>query len=261
MQSFLANNWLSIVSILIGVVVAYFFYRLQKRDSASASVERKKHAHFELLDVIESYLINKQELTKSVIINLIAAAERYHSVQLSPACTPISLLQDVALRLQRSRHLDIPQKSEYSVSIDRLIQDETRDHRPSKWESVKADSMDLINHVVALVPTEHQPDVREKLGTLGAIGALTRERGEVIDRMESTSAKFSAISALTAGLAAALVASSVGTKLLSDMNESANLLVDKLAPIAAVALAVMVLLSFTLIVIRIRTRKSKTPES
>lgn len=261
MQDFLSNNWLSIVSILIGVVVAYFFYRLQKRDSASASVERKKHAHFELLDVIESYLINKQELTESVIINLIFAAERYHSVELRPGCSPISLLQDVALRLQRSRHLDIPQKSEYSVSIDRLIQDETRNHRPMTWESMTADSLAVIEQVIALVPIDHQLEVREKLGTLAAMGALTKKHGEVIDKIDSTGAKVSAISALTAGLAAALVASNIGTKLLSDMNESADLLVGKLMPTVVAVLGVMILMSFALILTRTWKRKSENPDS
>ncbi|WP_346399793.1 hypothetical protein [Pseudomonas syringae] len=261
MQDFLANNWLSIVSILIGVVVAYFFYRLQKRDSASASVERKKHAHFELLDVIESYLINKQELTKNVIINLISAAERYHSVDLRLGCTPISLLQDVALRLQRSRHLDIPQKSEYSVSIDRLIQDETRNNRPATWESMTVDTLAVIEQVIALVPTDHQLDVREKLGTLAAMGALTKKHGDVIDKIDSTGAKLSALSALTAGLAAALVTSSVGTKLLSEMNESTDPLVGKLVPIVVVALGVMVLMSIALILARIRKRNSEKHES
>ena len=114
MQTFLENNWLSIVSILIGILVAYVFYRLQKKDSASASAERKKRATAELLDVVESYIINKQRISEHVINNLIHASERDHQVALRPDCTSVSLLQDVALRLQRSRHLDIPQKSEYS---------------------------------------------------------------------------------------------------------------------------------------------------
>ena len=118
MQLFLETNWLSIVSIVIGIVVAYFFYRLQKKDAASASLERKKHATAELLDVVESYIINKQRLSEQVIENLIHASERDHSVALRPVCTGVSLLQDVALRLQRSRHLDIPQKSEYSEKIE-----------------------------------------------------------------------------------------------------------------------------------------------
>lgn len=103
MQQFLENNWLSILSIVIGIVVAYIFYRLQKNDTASASAERKKHATAELLDVVESYIINKQRLSELVIENLIHASERDHSVALRPACTAVSLLQDVALRLQRSR--------------------------------------------------------------------------------------------------------------------------------------------------------------
>lgn len=75
---------------------------------------RKKHARTELLYVIETYIINKQHLTESVIDNLTHASERDYSVVLQPGCTAVSLLPDVGLRLQVSRHLDIPQKSEYS---------------------------------------------------------------------------------------------------------------------------------------------------
>ncbi|WP_124136016.1 hypothetical protein [Pseudomonas aeruginosa] len=100
MSDFFTANWLSIASILIGVLVAYVFYRLQRKDSASAASERTKHATADLLDVVESYVINKQELSRKLIDNLIEASERLHAVSLTPTCTPITLLQDVALRLQ-----------------------------------------------------------------------------------------------------------------------------------------------------------------
>jgi hypothetical protein len=129
------------------------------------------------------------------------------------------------------------------------------------WESVAADSLVVIEQVIALVPTERQLEVREKLGTLAEMGALTKKHGEVMDKIDTTGAKVSAISALTAGVAASLAASSIGTKLLSDMNESADILVGKLMPTVAALLGVMVLISFALILTRIRKRKSEKSES
>ncbi|KII32617.1 hypothetical protein NL64_10880 [Pseudomonas fluorescens] len=213
MLEFLINNWLSIVSILIGLLVAYVSYRVQKKDSVSASVERKKHAHSELLDVIESYLINKQQLSESVIENLIYAAERAHFVALRPECTTISLLQDVALRLQRSRHLDIPQKSEYSVAIDSLIRDVRASSQPLTWEKMKDESSGIITEVVGLVPEDRRMDVEDKLLTLGAIGTLAKSFGEVT-MIEDRSTRLTWFTAAVSGVAATLAASSVGTKLL-----------------------------------------------
>lgn len=260
MQEFFNNNWLSMISILIGIAVAYVFYRLQKKDSASVSAERKKHAHAELLDVVESYIINKQELSESVIDNLIHASERYHSVVLRPLCTAISLLQDVALRLQRSRHLDIPQKSEYSVKIDALIREVKARARPVMWEDLTAEGLATINEVVSMVPEVNRENVRKKLEVLGAVGALAENHGEISYKFDTTSAKLSMVSAATTGLAASLVVSDLGAKLFRGVDVSTDLLAGKTTPIF-VALLLMVITSFILVTVRKRQRKSSRRKS
>jgi len=255
MQDFLTNNWLTILSTLIGMAVAYVFYRLQKKDSASASAERKKHANAELLDVIESYIINKQELTESVIDNLIHASERHHSVVLRPLCTAISLLQDVALRLQRSRHLDIPQKSEYSVKIDALITEARARAQPLTWEELSAESQETINEVVELVPEDRRIDVRSKLEYLGAMGVLTSNHGELLGKLDSKGSKLSLVSAVTAGLAASLLASRVGTNLLLDVNEKTGFLFERLMPVFTAAMTLVIVGgAVILLVITLRAR-------
>ncbi len=112
---------LSVVSIVIGAIVGYVFYRLQKRDVASAEVERIKQARAEILDILENNIINKQKISEEAIHNLLAASEREHNISLRNLCTPVTLLQDVALRLHRSRHLDIAQKTEYATYIGETI--------------------------------------------------------------------------------------------------------------------------------------------
>ena len=107
MWTTITNYWveilLTVTSIIVGFLVGYAFYRLQKRDVASARVERVKRAKEELLDIIESQIINKQQFAEELIHNLIVASEREHQVGLKDFCTPVTLLQDVALRLQKSR--------------------------------------------------------------------------------------------------------------------------------------------------------------
>ncbi len=125
MWEFLGQYWveilLSLISIIVGWVVGYAFYRLQKKDVASAETERLKQAQKELVDIIESHIISKQNITDESIRHLLVASEREYQVNLKSVCTPISLLQDVALRLQKSRHLDTEQKGEYAVQIDESI--------------------------------------------------------------------------------------------------------------------------------------------
>lgn len=241
-QDFLGSNWLSIFSILFGVIVAYVFYRLQKKDAASASAERKKHANAELIDVIESYIINKQEISRSVINNLTFASERYHLVSLRPDCTAITLLQDVALRLQRSRHLDIPQKTEYSVKIDSLIRDVEAEMSPLTWESMAADAQAVINEVVALVPEGNRKDVEEKLGNLASISVLVKKHGELL-KLASSNSKLSSLTAGLAGVTAALSASIIGAKLSSEFDgQQFFVVVNPVMPIVWISVVAVVLI-------------------
>jgi len=239
MQQFLESNWLSILSIVIGIVVAYIFYRLQKKDAASASAERKKHATYELLDVVESYIINKQRLSEHVIENLIHASERDHSVALRPTCTAISLLQDVALRLQRSRHLDIPQKSEYSEKIEELIR-ETREHRePTRLNELNTDARKILDSLASIVERKSELSLKnEKSKELTMIMATT-----------------------LLGVSTALATSLIGSKIFDSVTTSPiTSIFSKLFPLMGALLAVVVALQVTVTALRIRRRDSKNSD-
>jgi len=138
MWTIITSYWveilLSVVSIIFGFLFGYLFYRLQKRDVASARAERVKRAREELLDLIESYIINKQTVSEQWIHNLLAASEREYQVSLGDISSPTTLLQDVALRLQKSRHLDIVQKGEYAAQIEHTITaiEEVREEVPEE---------------------------------------------------------------------------------------------------------------------------------
>ncbi len=260
MSDFFGANWLSIASILIGVLVAYVFYRLQRKDSASAASERTKHATADLLDVVESYIINKQELSRKLIENLIEASERLHAVSLKPACTPITLLQDVALRLQRSRHLDIPQKTDYSIKIDELIVEVKAQLEPLTWERMKADSSEIIAEVLEVVPEEHRPVVEKNLEVLGMIGEIARNEGSLISYQEESN-RFDWISIAStamAGIAAALTASSIGTKFLLDRADIFSPAVSGLSGVLSIALIVVLSVLLGIFALRqyARSRKS-----
>jgi hypothetical protein len=218
MIDFFTNNWISIASIFIGFGVSYVFYRLQQKDSVSASSERTKHATVELLDVIESYIINKQDLSRALIDNLIQASERSHTVLLRPSCTPVSLLQDVALRLQRSRHLDIPQKTEYSVKISALITQVKQQLEPLTWEKMKSDSAQLIAGVLDVVPEEHKEQVEKNLHILSMIGEIAKNDGVLVS-MTQSEGRSSWVSVATVGIAAALAVSVVTSRVLFGASE------------------------------------------
>lgn len=252
MQQFLENNWLSILSILIGIVVAYVFYRLQKKDSASASAERKKHATTELLDVIESYIINKQRLSEHVIDNLIHASERDHIVALRPNCTAVSLLQDVALRLQRSRHLDIPQKSEYSEKIEQLIR-EIREHRePLRLEDLDEELSAKLLELQHFLPVEKKTEAQR---VLSAVASLVQKQQDMAVRIEETKERMMAVTTSLLGVTAAVATTLIGSRVFDSVSGSpVTSIVIRIFPILGITLAVVVGIQALTTAIRIKRR-------
>ena len=78
-------------------------------------------AYEELMNIIEEHIISKKEISSESIQDLIFACERELHVDLREFCNPISLLQDVNLRICKSRYLDDIQKQESTEHIKRLI--------------------------------------------------------------------------------------------------------------------------------------------
>jgi hypothetical protein len=252
MQQFLESNWLSILSILIGIVVAYVFYRLQKKDSASASAERKKHATTELLDVIESYIINKQRLSEHVIDNLIHASERDHLVALRPGCTAVSLLQDVALRLQRSRHLDIPQKSEYSEKIEQLIR-EIREHRePLRLEDLDNELSAKLLELQHFLPAEKKAEAQQ---VLSAVASLVQKQRDIAARIEETRERMMGVTTALLGVTAAVATTLIGSRVFDSVSGSpVTSIVNKIFPTLGILLAVVIGMQALTTAVRIMRR-------
>lgn len=252
MQQFLASNWLSILSIFIGIVVAYIFYRLQKKDSASASMERKKHARAELLDVIESYIINKQYLSESVIDNLTHASERDRLVVLRPGCTAVSLLQDVGLRLQRSRHLDIPQKSEYSEKIEKLISEIRQNRNLIRTTELQDELSTKLLELQQLIPAENREEAQQ---VLSAVASLVQQQKELAIRMEERKERMMVSTTALFGVTAAAATALIGTRVFENVAGSpVTLIASKMFPILGTTLAVVVAMQALVTTIRIKRR-------
>lgn len=258
MQQFFENNWLSILSIFIGVLVSYIFYRLQKKDGDSATLERKKHAISELLDVVESYIINKQCVSEHLIENLVHASERDHKVTLQTSCTPTSLLQDVALRLQRSRHLDIPQKSEYSEKIEELIK-EIRDHQDSNYlrNRMSLDVGDTFFNFEALILPDRRDEARRIFLELEKSHETRREL-EVAVRTGQNTGRMLAITIILVGLMAALATTFIGSRFFIPANSMTYQSAKSMLTIGLL-LATMVAMQVLLPLLRIKRRRRKLP--
>jgi hypothetical protein len=252
MQTFIEANWLTLLSIVIGALVAFVFYRLQEKDFASASQERKKRAKSELLDMVESYIINKQELSEHAVENLIVASERDHVVSLRGRCSSVSLLQDVALRLQRSRHLDIAQKSEYSSKIEELIREIQEEAKTSASDQFSKEFRQNLSAIESLIPHERREEARKPVD---ALSLLIVRRRDLTAKKSDDNSLFPITGALVAGIASILATSSIGSKFFADgLTPIGSTVFTELFPFLGIALLVLLAIPLLLIAFRIHSR-------
>lgn len=122
--NFIYSNWQGIIiALAIGLLFFILSNYFLRKYIASAEKERLKQAKNALLDVLDSLIINKQDLYINKINNLLKAIDREHSVVLSEIVSPQSLLQDLELRFEKSHHLDHTQKEEYCNQIENQIKE------------------------------------------------------------------------------------------------------------------------------------------
>ena len=121
--TFLYSNWQSII---VALGIGFLFFILStygiKKYVSSAERERLKQAKNSMLDILESRIINKQNIPMDKINSLLTAIDREHSVDLTGVVSPSSLLEDLELRFEMSHHLDSSQKEEYCKKIEERIE-------------------------------------------------------------------------------------------------------------------------------------------
>lgn len=208
-MSFLHDNWLQILlfglSIVIGLAITYTFYRLQRRQTVSAEAERKKQAKEELMEVVESYFINKQILSEEALDSLIAATEREYQVDLGPTCSPIAVLQDVNLSLQRSRHLDVSQKSSYVAQIEELLSRITTEHKQMRFYSRRP--VLLLKEIESAIQDDKKDSALKGIETLKRTLVFYLDRSPTSDNFPTEFLRAALVGILTSGLAFALFSS------------------------------------------------------
>ena len=76
--------------------------------------ERIEKAKDMMIDLVEGMIVNQEDITNVKLRKLFGAIEREVNVAIDSAYDLERLFEDVALRFQRSKHLDTQQKNDYS---------------------------------------------------------------------------------------------------------------------------------------------------
>ncbi len=158
MRDFLGEYWVQLlvtaVGIVVTVLVSYWLYRRQIGRLSSALVERRIRAHEALLDMLETRVVSQSGISLHFVRTLRAATERRFGVSLS-SVSPISLLEDIALRLESSRHLDLASKEKLGVQLEQFAEEFGRESALAEpQEKLIAEMLDTLESSVRKGATE-----------------------------------------------------------------------------------------------------------
>jgi len=161
-QFFIDNQSSIIVSLVIGAI--FFILGPLGLWFSGKKVKKEKinKAKAEFLDLVESMLVNKENITISKLVTLFGAIERQNGISLGLDSDINNLLEDLSLRFARSKHLSSEQKNKYSDEIDGLIKQLSN----VDDESSQTDARELpksLKSIVNEIRKEAEPSNSEKL--------------------------------------------------------------------------------------------------
>ena len=111
-------------NIIISISVGLIFFVLGPLglwfSKRKIRVEKTKKAKENLLDLVESMLVNNENITESRLSSLFFAVSRENGINLEIENDILDLIEDLILRFQRSKHLSAEQKDEYIKSLETL---------------------------------------------------------------------------------------------------------------------------------------------
>jgi hypothetical protein len=162
-----------IIALGSGLLFLFLGHYFLKRKEISAEYERYKKAKETVIDVLESSLINKQPISPERIKHLISAAEREQNIALIDS--PKNLVEDLELRVERSKHLDTEQQRHYIDQVEEMI---TKIERESIISSVP------LSHQEILISLKENIEAEKKDDALKGLEKLSTKINELSERRQ-----------------------------------------------------------------------------
>lgn len=172
---FVIVNWQTIIITIIGGLLFFIlsYYGL-RRYVTSAERERLIQAKNSILDILESRIISKQSISKIEIDRLLKAIDREYSVDLLAIVSPSSLLEDLQLRFEKSRHLDSSQKEEYRKKLEEIANEMNKE---GKTVTISVGYSKIIDDLTENIKLDKS---KEALATLDLLKKKMREKEEFL---------------------------------------------------------------------------------
>lgn len=219
--NYIFSNWASItVTLIISSFSLYGSHRLLSRYQTSEYEKRLNEAKKSVLDILENYIITSREIEHQKLENLISAVDRRSSFDFSSEVTHVSLLQDLELRIEESRHLDTDQKHAYANNIDNII---SNIKGKKKNERLSDDRTEIIRELTKKIENEDKQEALEEVEKLKKKLLLESQEKE-LENIQTTEIKL--VQALIALLFTAAIMSILNVVGMSSLGGFGALFID-----------------------------------
>ena len=197
-------EWWQSLLISIGgaLVIGFLYYLLQIRRLGSATSERLSRALKELVDTVETDVINGQEISRNVLSRLIKAASRAHNVDLKRVCSPISLAEDVELRLETNRYLDSNKKQDYIKQVRTAIENMQAPEAPTPVRQPEE-----LTRLKAAITADNKEQALQIIESLSRLPYRREE--ELLQLIKRAEARRVQLMSLVIGIITAIIATTV----------------------------------------------------
>jgi len=119
-----------LVGILVGIFLSGLVTLIISQQLMSVSAKVKKSIR-RLIGILKKDLINKQTMSVARIYRLIRSVGRREGIKLTMYVAPEVPLEDVELTLKEDEKLDLQQKEECIVQIEKILDEMTTQKRPT----------------------------------------------------------------------------------------------------------------------------------
>jgi ABC-type multidrug transport system fused ATPase/permease subunit len=163
---FVKENWPTIIVTLLGGFVFFLLsIYLYGKYARSALYERKKRAKESLVDIMESLIIVKKTINLNKFSRVVRALEREYEVELSDVSFR-SILEDIELRIEKSKHLDPQQKIDYADNIEKIVVDAEELITKEKTIKLHTRTKDIIQLLRENVESGEKEEALERIEQL-----------------------------------------------------------------------------------------------
>jgi len=150
---------ISFVFFILGPMGLWFSGKKIKKERTGKAIDL-------MIDLVEGMIVNQEDITNIKLKKLFGAIEREVNVSIDSAYDLDRLLEDVALRFQRSKHLDAKQKDEYAKRLSELSNSLEKLNEKNRSSAIPRKYSEILNSLDVSIESKNSELIKKSLSEL-----------------------------------------------------------------------------------------------